>query len=425
MRKVLTKLKILLFAIPLLCVSGPLQGYEVEYVGDYTGFIYANDVFVVGQYAYVADYDSCLMILNISDLSHPIVVAAYGSPGYRAVYVSDHYAFMVRYSYVEIIDVSDPTSPALLWSDTTWERPTAVTVRDNYAYISMFYVWDRSELRIFDVSAPADPVLLGDCDLGRGFVDAIFLSGDYAYIASEREGLVIANISDPYNPVVVGNYWAGYGYYRVGVSAGHAYLPKGNIGLEIVDVSDPSGPSFVSIYDTDGSATDVGVLDDFAYIADGPSGLQIIDVTDPANPVFAAGFETLESANEIFLTGGYIFLMDRYSLLILHFNQQTGIIEESDRLPSSHAVFRNYPNPFNSSTTITFSYYEVDDVSIEVYDITGRLIRELETINKEGGEIKAVWDATDNSGRRVSSGIYFVRVETPQAVETQKILYLR
>jgi hypothetical protein len=88
-------------------------------------------------------------------------------------------------------------------------------------------------------------------------------------------------------------------------------------------------------------------------------------------------------------------------------------------------VLSVYPNPFNSITTVTLKDSKGGDVSIGIYDITGRLIRKLETINKEGGEIRAAWDARDNSGKEVSSGVYFARVKTPQAVNIKKLLYLR
>ncbi len=104
---------------------------------------------------------------------------------------------------------------------------------------------------------------------------------------------------------------------------------------------------------------------------------------------------------------------------------QTGISEPIQNIPIPDRIVNSYPNPFNSSTTITLNHSEGGDVNIGIYDITGRLIRELEATNKEGGEIKAAWDAKDNSGKEVSSGVYFARVSTPQAVKIKKLLYLR
>jgi hypothetical protein len=103
---------------------------------------------------------------------------------------------------------------------------------------------------------------------------------------------------------------------------------------------------------------------------------------------------------------------------------QTGISEPNLNLPLSGGIV-SYPNPFNSSTTITLNHSEGGDARIGIYDIQGRLIKELKARISQGGDKKAVWDATDNSGRRVSSGIFFVRVEGNMKNNTRKLIYLR
>jgi hypothetical protein len=104
---------------------------------------------------------------------------------------------------------------------------------------------------------------------------------------------------------------------------------------------------------------------------------------------------------------------------------QTGIEQTAHQLPESRGIIILYPNPFNSSINITLMNLKGGDARIGLYDIQGRLIKELSARNLQGGDKKAVWDATDNTGRSVSSGIYFVRVETPQTVKVKKLLYLR
>ncbi|UCC80625.1 MAG: exo-alpha-sialidase [Candidatus Zixiibacteriota bacterium] len=103
----------------------------------------------------------------------------------------------------------------------------------------------------------------------------------------------------------------------------------------------------------------------------------------------------------------------------------TGLVDENEGSGTFEFELGIYPNPFNSSITMALNYSEGGDARIGIYDIQGRLIKELKARISQGGDKKAVWDATSNSGRRVSSGIYFVRVETPQTVEIKKILYLR
>ena len=88
-----------------------------------------------------------------------------------------------------------------------------------------------------------------------------------------------------------------------------------------------------------------------------------------------------------------------------------------------------YPNPFNSSISITLSnlYWKGGDyISLTIFDITGRKVKEFNLKDAfRGGEVQINWDATDASGKSVSSGVYFARVSTPQTSKTIKLLLLR
>jgi len=94
--------------------------------------------------------------------------------------------------------------------------------------------------------------------------------------------------------------------------------------------------------------------------------------------------------------------------------------------PDNVFLLSSYPNPFNSSTVINYS--NIKGGEIEIYDICGRLLR---TLNAGGGQEaqygqgKITWDATDASGEKVSSGVYFARAATPQGFKSIKLLYVR
>jgi hypothetical protein len=75
-------------------------------------------------------------------------------------------------------------------------------------------------------------------------------------------------------------------------------------------------------------------------------------------------------------------------------------------------VASSYPNPFNASTQIRFSLPEQTDVSVAIYDISGRLVRELVSGAFPAGEHAVVWDGTNASGERVTSGIYLYSLST-------------
>jgi hypothetical protein len=83
------------------------------------------------------------------------------------------------------------------------------------------------------------------------------------------------------------------------------------------------------------------------------------------------------------------------------------------------SLLYSYPNPFNSTTTISYSNAKGGD--IEIYDITGRLVKRL---NVRGEEGKIAWDATDATGEKVCSGTYFARINVCNN-KAIKLVYLK
>jgi M6 family metalloprotease-like protein len=85
----------------------------------------------------------------------------------------------------------------------------------------------------------------------------------------------------------------------------------------------------------------------------------------------------------------------------------------------------NYPNPFNPSTTISFSLAQTESVNLSIFNVRGQLIKTLVNDTFEAGRYSAVWDGEDSAKNRVSSGIYFYRLETGSGVETKKMLLMK
>jgi hypothetical protein len=81
-------------------------------------------------------------------------------------------------------------------------------------------------------------------------------------------------------------------------------------------------------------------------------------------------------------------------------------------IPDEFELGHNYPNPFNSGTTITFSLPIKSRVSLEVYNLLGQRVRRLAEHEMEPGSYKIFWDGKDERGKAVSSGTYFYRIRT-------------
>jgi hypothetical protein len=92
----------------------------------------------------------------------------------------------------------------------------------------------------------------------------------------------------------------------------------------------------------------------------------------------------------------------------------------SEFAPREFIMSRNYPNPFNTTTTIQYYLAEPSEVTIIIYDLLGRRVEILSRGYRLAGSHKVVWDADGNR-----SGIYFYRIEAGTYSETREILYLK
>ncbi|MFC1725912.1 SBBP repeat-containing protein [candidate division KSB1 bacterium] len=88
-------------------------------------------------------------------------------------------------------------------------------------------------------------------------------------------------------------------------------------------------------------------------------------------------------------------------------------------------LYQNYPNPFNYETKIDFELSDPDHVKLQIYDITGQLIRTLTSGDFSEGIHTAVWDGTNDIGIEVSSGIYLYKATTSNRQQVKKLVYLK
>lgn len=100
-------------------------------------------------------------------------------------------------------------------------------------------------------------------------------------------------------------------------------------------------------------------------------------------------------------------------------------VEENSSIPTHFFLNAGKPNPFKYNTTISFGLPRKSNVTLEVYDISGRLVRTLVSGELNAGVHSVTWDGRDNAGRRVSSGTYFVRMVTDSYKKVSPVLLLK
>ena len=98
--------------------------------------------------------------------------------------------------------------------------------------------------------------------------------------------------------------------------------------------------------------------------------------------------------------------------------------------PAETILGQNFPNPFNPETWIPYQLEKSADVSLQIYDTSGGIVRTIDLGFKSQGfymtrSTAAYWDGRNNMGEQVASGVYFYSLQTPDFSATRKMLILK
>jgi 1,4-alpha-glucan branching enzyme len=108
---------------------------------------------------------------------------------------------------------------------------------------------------------------------------------------------------------------------------------------------------------------------------------------------------------------------------------EAGILSDvetiEDGVVTKYQLGQNYPNPFNPSTIINYQILEPGNVTIKIYDMLGREVKTLVNQEQGNGVYRVEWNGINEIGSKVSSGIYFYRIETGSFIDTKKMILLR
>jgi len=158
-----------------------------------------------------------------------------------------------RDSGFDVISVEDPETPELLVHLEIYGYEGMARSGDLLYVVNL-----NGYLDVFDVSEPSSPATAGaTTELGRPW--AIAIDGEVAYVADGSLGLVTLDLSTPEAPTIVGSVESEGQPMRVTVDDGYLYMATGAGGLEIYELSDPLDPTLLTTVDVGGSAQDVDV----------------------------------------------------------------------------------------------------------------------------------------------------------------------
>ena len=110
---------------------------------------------------------------------------------------------------------------------------------------------------------------------------------------------------------------------------------------------------------------------------------------------------------------------------VLYVNRYDYLSTESDLLPTEYALHENFPNPFNPSTTLRFDLPYAGDVSLTIYNMLGQKVKSFDMRGIQAGKHTLRWNATNDLGEKVGTGVYLYQLQTKDFMKTRKMIFMK
>ena len=100
-------------------------------------------------------------------------------------------------------------------------------------------------------------------------------------------------------------------------------------------------------------------------------------------------------------------------------------LTDSFVIPNQYKLYQNYPNPFNPTTVIQYDVPDPSQITLTVYDLSGREINQLVNETQSPGLKTIVWDGKDFMGNRMGAGIYIYQLKSGNYIDSKKMLFVK
>ena len=297
-----------------------------------------------------------------------------------------------------ILDLTDPINPTIK-ADITVFWPSGVISQGQYAYLV-----DNSEgVRVFDISNPSQPQQVGlmptSTSVG-GFEfssqelteRSLEIADNILYIPDHAYGLTTVDISNPSQPVRIGQYMTPVPdmIFSIKAIGNYVYTANRRAGFRVVDVSDPENMREI-FYDD--ARKDLSpyvpsgliVMGNYAYISDGNYPLHVYEISKPDQPIEVGGVNSdrgSDGADDMVISGNFAYLAGRGGNDAIYPGAGIWVIDISDPTAPAPVQFVDLPNShWNLAihSTVLFAldgtqdYQEPDVLSLRIIDISNPL----------------------------------------------------
>ncbi len=323
---------------------------NVRLVGQCNTPGYAWDVFLSGSYAYVADYNRGLRVIDVSNPQAPYETGACDSAlNAVGVMVMDSFAYVASHARgLRIVDIRDPAHPAIVSTFTILSGHGIfnLDVVDTIAYaISSIPCPTDQTLRVVNVADPAMPIQIDSIPAGDGTGQhlGLRLTGGYLYLNSvEEPKFLVFDAADPESVVQVGGCTLpSYPSFEIQTQGPYAYVTCMSTGLVVVDISDPTLPRVVGQLTLPSYSWGVDVNGQFAFVTTGNAGLRVVNIADPYHPVEVGFHDTPGYAQGVCYQAPYIYVVCDTAGLLIYELMETDAGESPVTAPVADVCLRS------------------------------------------------------------------------------------
>lgn len=389
-----------------------------------------NSVSVVGNYAYLGSGHNGMQIVDISTPSTPAVLATHLNPNFAEDYCGVEAAVNSRIVYTcdvnfgfRVLDIGN------------WQSPQLFGQVGSSAMASLPYNLARNDhtVHLLHSSGDVQPVF----NLGavmpipyapytpQGGANGVAVVNNDLFVTTGL-GLDIIDVTNPSSVTLRQHISLPGGGWGVAVANGYAYVgtlnyvPGSGSGLYVVDISDPLQPILQSFTPTTENLPSLAVFGNHVAAAAGTQGLIVFDVTNALYPVEVGHYRSQGWAWDIDVEGQYAYLATGLALEIFDLGGTLSSINRGETPPQHIALGNAFPNPFNPTTTISFTMAKQSHVVLTLFNILGEKVATLVDRPLSAGDHDITLD-----GSKLTSGMYIYRLTADNFMDSRKVYLMK
>lgn len=264
-------------------------------------------------------------------------IASVEGSGYD-VWIQNNFAYVTNNDGVDIINVEDPTNPAIISRLEITDGAFGIYIQEDIAYIAAA----GSGFKIANISDPLNPILLSQSS-GHGIARRVFVKENFAYLACYENGLKIFDITTTTDPVKIGEYIESGRIDGVVCKDEIMFLANPNLGIEIINITNHNDPVRISTLNTISGVHDLFIYNSLLFAGCYDSSVWVINITIPSIPVIIGNHADYDGGEAQGVKGNstHIFVADNSGVEIKSINNLpiiTEITEIREGIGAAHDI---------------------------------------------------------------------------------------